>query len=302
MYKIGIVSCDKWINKIVEDNLLKNELINRGMDADIISWQQPLKSDYDILILRSVWGYQNEYEQFKKWLMSLKKENVKIVNDVDLIVNNIDKYKQFQILKNNNVSVVNTVFLEEIQRNEMTLDNISEIDSDLCVIKPSISGSGDNTYVFSKRNSLIEIPNSINTKEIYEKMHHLLEINNDCKIMVQPFVPEINNGEYSCIFIEGSLSHTMLRFPNIFHEKRKTYLVNNPPIEILNLAYAVEKISEFSGYLYMRVDIIIQDNVQKIMEVELAEPDLLTKYVDDDIIQKQIIKSLSTGIERRIIK
>ena len=41
MKKVGIVSCDKWIDKLEEDNNLKNALINLGIDAKIISWQQP---------------------------------------------------------------------------------------------------------------------------------------------------------------------------------------------------------------------------------------------------------------------
>ena len=42
MKKVGIVSCDKWIGKLEEDNNLKNALINLGIDANIISWQQSL--------------------------------------------------------------------------------------------------------------------------------------------------------------------------------------------------------------------------------------------------------------------
>ena len=65
MKKVGIVSCDKWIDKLEEDNNLKNALINLGIDAKIISWQQPLEEAYDLLVLKSVWGYQNFYKEFK---------------------------------------------------------------------------------------------------------------------------------------------------------------------------------------------------------------------------------------------
>ena len=64
MKKIGIVSCVKWIDKLEEDNNLKNALINLGIDAKIISWQQPLEEVYDLLVLRSVWGYQNFYKEY----------------------------------------------------------------------------------------------------------------------------------------------------------------------------------------------------------------------------------------------
>jgi len=128
----------------------------------------------------------------------------------------------------------------------------------------------------------------------------MLESNNDCKIMIQPFVSEINNGEYSCVFIEGELTHTMLRFPNIFHGKKKTYLVSLVPDSIIELARKVEKIPEFKNYLYMRVDMVLVDGIPKIMEVELAEPDLLTKYIDNVDVKTKVIKTLARKIERRV--
>lgn len=85
MKKVGIVSCDKWINKLEEDNNLKNELINLGIDAKIISWQQPLGENYDLLVLKSVWGYQNFYKEFKNWLLYVKNNNIQLVNGVDMV-------------------------------------------------------------------------------------------------------------------------------------------------------------------------------------------------------------------------
>ena len=149
MYRIGIISCDKWKNKIIEDILLKEELTSMGHNAEIISWQQPLNNNYDILILRSVWGYQNDYSNFKKWLISLNDKKIKIVNDVDLIINNIDKFRQFEILKKYNKSIIKTVFLKDYIADFQSLEEkINSIKSDLCVIKPSISGSGENTFLF----------------------------------------------------------------------------------------------------------------------------------------------------------
>lgn len=301
MYRIGIVSCDKWKNKIIEDILLKEELTSMGHNAEIISWQQPLNNTYDILILRSVWGYQNDYSNFKKWLISLNDKKIKIVNDVDLIINNIDKFKQFEILKKYNKSIIKTVFLKDYIADFQSLEEkINSIKSDLCVIKPSISGSGENTFLFSKTNKLIDIPNFIKKDEVLKKINIILEKNDDCRIMIQPYIKEINSGEYSCIFIDGNLSHVMLRFPNIFHEKKQPYIINEVPKCIMDLAMAIEKIPEYSNYLYMRVDIVIQNDIAKVMEVELAEPDLLTRYVDTYEKQNEIIKSLSEGLERRI--
>ena len=40
----------------------------------------------------------------------------------------------------------------------------------------------------------------------------------------------------------------------------------------------------------------------KIMEVELAEPDLLTKYIEDKNKQSDVIKTLARRLERRTMK
>ena len=91
----------------------------------------------------------------------------------------------------------------------------------------------------------------------------------------------------------------MLRFPAIFHKKIKTQLVTNVPPQILDLAKRVESINEYSGYLYMRVDMVLINGEAKIMEVELAEPDLLTKYIDDKKIQNSVVRTLSKRIKER---
>ena len=297
MKKVGIVSCDKWIDKLEEDNNLKNALINLGIDAKIISWQQPLEEKHDLLVLKSVWGYQNYYKEFKNWLLYVKNNNIPLANGVDMVLNNIMKNIQFNILEKNNVDFIDTIFIDQ---SKLLNKNIFDmLDDKSYVFKPTISGSGENTYLVTNSNDK-SIPNIIQKEDIVKIYNKLLDDNSDCKIMIQPFISEINNGEYSCIFIDGKLTHTMLRFPNIFHEKRRTYLVNDVPDSIIELARVVERIKDFNNYLYMRVDMVLVNGKAKIMEVELADPDLLTKYIDDSNVKSNVIKTFAKKIERRV--
>ena len=297
MKKVGIVSCDKWIGKLEEDNNLKNALINLGIDAKIISWQQPLEENYDLLVLKSVWGYQNFYKEFKNWLLYVKNNNIPLVNGVDMVLNNVMKDIQFNILEKNNVDFIDTIFLDQPK---LLNRNIFEmLDDKSYVFKPTISGSGENTYLVMNSNDK-SVPNTIQKEDIVKIYNKMLDDNSDCKIMIQPFISEINNGEYSCIFIDGELTHTMLRFPNIFHEKRRPYLVDDVPDSIIQLARVVERIKEFNNYLYMRVDMVLVNGKAKIMEVELADPDLLTKYIDDSNVKSNVIKTFAKKIERRV--
>lgn len=297
MKKVAIVSCDKWIGKLEEDNNLKNALINLGIDARIISWQQPLQEEYDLLILKSVWGYQNYYTDFKKWLLYIKTNNIPLFNNVDMVLSNIMKDIQFDILRKGNVDFIDTIFLQ--QSEVLNMNTFDMLGNNSYVIKPTISGSGENTYLINGSSDM-SVQNVIQKENIVEIYSKILDNNNDCKIMIQPFISEINNGEYSCIFIDGKLTHTMLRFPNIFHEKRRPYLVSEVPDVIIELAKRIEKIQEFNDYLYMRVDMVLIDGNAKIMEVELADPDLLTKYISNMDVKSNVIKTLAKSIERRI--
>ena len=297
MKKVGIVSCDKWIDKLEEDNNLKNALINLGIDAKIISWQQPLEEKHDLLVLKSVWGYQNYYKEFKNWLLYVKNNNIPLANGVDMVLNNIMKDIQFNILEKNNVDFIDTIFIDQ---SKLLNKNIFDmLDDKSYVFKPTISGSGENTYLVTNSNDK-SIPNTIQKEDIVKIYNKMLDDNSDCKIMIQPFISEINNGEYSCIFIDGELTHTMLRFPNIFHEKRRPYLVDDVPDSIIQLARVVERIKDFNNYLYMRVDMVLVNGKAKIMEVELADPDLLTKYIDDSNVKSNVIKTFAKKIERRV--
>ena len=176
MKKVGIVSCDKWIDKLEEDNNLKNALINLGIDAKIISWQQPLEEKYDLLVLKSVWGYQSYYKEFKNWLLYVRNNNIPLVNSVDMILNNIMKDIQFNILKKNNVDFIDTIFLNQL---DLLNRNIFEmLDDKSYVFKPTISGSGDNTYLVTNSNDKF-VPNTIKKDDAIKIYNKILDYNID---------------------------------------------------------------------------------------------------------------------------
>lgn len=288
MKNVGIVSCDKWMNKITEDLLLKQELINNNINARIISWEDTIDySNFDCLILRSAWGYQDKYSEFKEWLQMIQYKDVLLLNYPDIIINNIQKNKQFSILEKNNIPFITTSF---VYNEDDLLERLAS--NPLTVIKPIISGSGENTYLINQKD-LSNLKNILNgLKNVF--------IQDDNGIMIQPYFNGIENGEYACIFIDGINTHNMLRFPGVFSEKKRPIYLPSVPNCVEKIATDVSKLEEFSGYLYMRVDIVLQDGKPAIMEVELAEPDLLFKYIENEDVRDQGIKLLSKGIVRRI--
>lgn len=290
--KIGIVSCDKWQGKIKEDHLLERYLKDEGNDVKIISWEDSNFElmDYSALVVRSVWGYQNKYAEFKNWLLKIKKLGIPIFNNADIILNNIRKNKQFEILKTNNIPFIDTKFIYNME------DFYSCIsDNSLRVVKPIISGSGENTFIIDNKN----IKPTITLNQLEQICSKIL-LESDNGIMIQPFVESIENGEFSCVYIDGKNTHNMLRFPGIFTSKKKPIFLPNLPKQVSELSKKISLLEEYKDYLYMRVDIVMHNGAPLIMEVELADPDLLTKYIEDESIKKEAIKVLSKSINKRV--
>lgn len=291
MKKIAIVSSQKWAYKIKEDLFLKEQLSNYGIDAEIISWEDTDidYKKYDCLIIRSIWEYQEKYNEFKAWLNMLKSSNIKIFNTIDIITNNILKDRQFKILDDNGIPHIPTKFKKtdlDIFENNETF-----------VVKPIISGSGSNTFLVVAQAEMTK--NQINSSDTYAIYKNIIA-EEDNGIMIQPFVKNIENGEYACVFIDGENTHNMLRYPGIFSEKKSPKHLANIPIDVAELAKKVSNISEYSGYLYMRVDIIIYKDIPIIMEVELCDPDLMIKYIEDDELRLHVIDKFAKTISKRL--
>lgn len=270
--KIAIVSSDKHINKVKEDIMLKIELNKRLIDVDIISWQDKSVNYklYDFIIIRSVWGYQDHIDEFISWLNNLKKENVKVINDIDVIFSNYNKYVEFNILDKYNIPHIKTYFIEKEDINKIKdiYDKYKEI-----VIKPCISGSGNNTYIISNK----EYKNSIRLDEIRCKFENIFNDYNKY-LMVQPFIKEINNGEISVVVINKKISHSCIRYINVFNDINQIKILDKLDNDIIEIVNKCINIKEYDKALFMRIDLVKIGNEYKIMEVELIEPQLFLEY------------------------
>lgn len=293
MKRIAIVSCDKWKNKIEEDKLLQNVLIQSGYSADIISWEDQYVNydEYIALVLRSAWGYQNNYLEFKKWLNMIHQKKFLLLNNPELISNNIRKDKQFELLAKYEMPIIPTKFIYKLEDlfNDVKLDDIKAK-----VLKPIISGSGENTF-------LIDNSKSQNMDKIINSLKKIIK-SEDNGIMLQPYIREVQNGEFACVYIDGVNTHNMMRYPGIFTNKKKPLYLSSIPENVKSLADRVSKIEEYSNYLYMRIDIVLHNSKPMIMEVELAEPDLLFKFIPDEKLKNESMNQFAKKLISRIEK
>lgn len=272
--RIAIVSCDKWVGKVKEDELLKFELNKLLVDVDIISWQDKTVdySKYDAVVIRSLWGYQDYIEEFIEYLDKLKKDKVKVFNNVDILKDNLNKYEQFKILDKYEIPYIETFFLKKDELDKVS--KINEEHKDL-VVKPIISGSGNNTFVISDTME----KNNIKVEEVKERFNRVLnDVNN--YLMVQPFVREIDNGEISVVLIDNKVSHVVVRNTSIFNNKGSIMVVGLDTMDdkMRTIVNSCTKIKEYKDALYMRIDLVKIDDDYKVMELELVEPQLFLSF------------------------
>ena len=273
---VAIVSCLNYCNKISEDVALVECLKNIGVPGEVVSWDDESIDwgRYNIAVLRSAWGYHKKYDKFLNWLSLLDKRNIPLINNTDIVRCNTDKEIQFATLSKLKVPIIPYV-ISDSSFNFEKLYQIFNIKKLVC--KPTISASGDDTYVVNASGQKNNIQAN-NIKTIF----------NGRKFIVQPFVESVHNGEYALVFLNGEFSHAVIRFPGVFTDKKTVRYIpqTDIPKNIMNMALNVaEKIRCHFGEnpVYARYDMVNEG----VMEIELAEPDLMTRNIPVD--QKQLV-------------
>lgn len=267
---VNVVSCNEYKNKIKEDLILQKYLLDAGYKVKISSWEE---EDYaDVNIIRSVWGYHKKVNEFLNFVNSNNTINNKV-----LIADNIDKQKQFALLKLNDVQPVDTLFLNNI--NEL------KYKGEKLVVKPIVSASGDNTFIIENEQDL-------------QKVAHL---NN---IMVQPFIDGISEGEISVIAINRVVKYAIRRFPGVFQEYKKEEFISRFTLdkEINDIVKKILIIEEYKKAVIMRMDFVHTPQGYRVMEVELVDPDLFIETIPDEHLKKDVYEDLVHSVEKYLSK
>lgn len=296
--RIAIVSCLKWKNKVTDDMNIKYYLNKRGIGVDIVAYEEKINfSKYDALIIRSIWGFQKNKNMFDEFLECAKLNNVKIFNSIDIIKNNYDKKTQFKLMDKYNINHVETVF---VSKSDLNYENIMKIwrnkfgSYDKLVIKPTVSESGSDTYIISDKETG---PNIFSANDICLKYNN---INYD--LMIQPFIEEIKNGEYSLVCFNSAFSHAIIRKVSVFNNSSSINYIENNKLdnELLDLVLKANNIVEYKENLYMRIDVIKHEEKYMVMELELLDPQLFINSISNRKIRHQTIEKLTENIINRI--
>ena len=291
MKKITIASYTPYL-KDVDDAILKKYLCYVGADVEIVSWDN---KDYewtkrDLILIRSTWDYHERLKEYVEWLDYLKKNHVKTFNDVDIIKNNIFKEKQIQWLKEQNIEhfdceVFSLNDFEGMKKPEKTLKETIKkylpnyYGNSLFVLKPTVSARSNNTYLIDPF-GLNQDENAHVTNNYEEIFKQLLNRFSDRGIILQVYAEGIKDGEYGMVFLNGKLVQSVRKMPGKLYGKKEKESVESLPEGLIDFAYGVVRKLPSDKVLIARVDAVIEEGIPKIMELELAEPNIYIRETD----------------------
>ncbi len=265
--KVAFLSTDNLENFFTYDKLLFEPMKKIGWMAEEISWknEEVNWNDYNSVIVRSTWDYQNDSEKFLNVLEKINNSSAYLENNLDLMRWNMNKNYLYD-LENKGIRIVETIWEKSFNPNT-AFQYFDKLKSDEIIIKPNISANADNTFRLTR-------------EKLIEKLHDLEKIFADREFMVQPFMQNIvDEGEYSLFFFNGEFSHCVLKKP-----KEKDFRVQEehggkfksvvPSEQQKTIGKnIIDKLAVLP--LYGRTDLVrTVDNDFALMELELIEPSL----------------------------
>lgn len=273
-------------NVFYEDDLVKQALINEGLNVIRLSWDD---ANFDwsttkSVLFRTTWDYFDRFNEFSKWLDKVSTKTT-LFNSKNIIYWNIDKH-YLQDLKNNGVTIAETYFIEK--NTETSLTQLHEkLGWSETVLKPCVSGGAWHTYKLNKANL-----------ERHEAVFsELLKTNS---MMLSPFQHNIvEKGEVSMMVFNGEFTHAILKVakPGDFRVQDDwggTVHKYIPTAKEIEFAESVVKACpEFP--IYARVDIFTDNHGNlAVLELELIEPELWFRYYPKaaNVLAKAISKQL----------
>ncbi|WP_032094653.1 MULTISPECIES: ATP-grasp domain-containing protein [unclassified Alteromonas] len=287
MSQIVFLSTDNLDDFFVYDELLIPHFEDIGWSVETISWhEQNVNWDqYDYVIVRSTWDYQQHPDTFLNTLEIINKSSAILLNPLELMSWNIEK-QYLKDLAGAGIPIVDTRWGERFApqdiHNALARFNTKEV-----VIKPTLSANADDTFRVCSSN-------------IADVMPSLLTTFAARRYMIQPFLSSVvEEGEYSLFYFGGCYSHAILKVPQqgdfrVQEEHGGQLLAVEANIAQQEIAQrALEAMP--AQALYARVDLVRQENEWAIMELELIEPSLYFNL--DTSSPARFVKALSTFSE-----
>jgi glutathione synthase/RimK-type ligase-like ATP-grasp enzyme len=211
------------------------------------------------------WGYYERADEWFAFLDWLERERLPVINPAPLLKWNSDK-KYLAELGARGIPTVPTMPVEQLE--DRHLDEArTRFGTEQLIVKPPVSGGAFETFRLGAGDG---VPDSVRGR----------------RMVIQPFIRAIADGEYSLILFDGRLSHSVVKRPaagdfRVQPQHGGLTEICDPPAGAHELAEAALAAAPAEA-TYARVDIIRDDAGQlAIMELELIEPALFLHLVPE---------------------
>lgn len=266
MHRVAFLSTDNLEDFFVYDDLLIPYFEQKGWNAESVSWRKEGVNwaEYDAVIVRSTWDYQNDPDAFVDCLKRIKDSGTRLENPLGLMLWNLEK-TYLQDLERRGVDVIPTHWLTHWDDKSVRAQ-FARFGTDNLIIKPVLSANADDTF-------------RVDQSVLSTKHADFSRLFSQRGLMVQPFIDEVvGEGEYSLFYFNGALSHAILKQPaegdfRVQEEHGGRLSLVQPDQDAVSAAEAALKAMPDTA-LYARVDLIRYKNTWRVMELELIEPSL----------------------------
>jgi glutathione synthase/RimK-type ligase-like ATP-grasp enzyme len=292
--KIGFLACEGTLpgsprrradahEHDLQVNALEPALAERGHTLAVIDWRAPMEAfdDIPLLLLGTVWDYQDNEVEFLAKLDALEAAGITICNSPETLRWNIDK-NYLARLAGLGAATIPTIWVEEPTARDIT-SALEKFQSDSVVVKRQVGAGAEGQSIFRRADALD--PNWSMSRAA----------------MIQPFQPAIQSeGEYSFVFVDGEFSHCTLkraasgdyRIQSLYGGTEQKI---DPPATDKDSAAQIINLLPLPTPLYARIDMVRGNEGQLLlMEAELIEPYLYPEQ------GPELGPRMANGIEKRL--
>lgn len=260
---VALVTYEKLPTLIEDDQLLVKALAEIGIEGRAAIWSDEniAWDSFDALVIRSPWDYFVRPVEFRRWLDARIASGVTLMNPGEVLRWNFDKAYLGE-LGAKGVELVPTIVVPKGARPDVAALARARGWDDV-VVKPTISGGAYLTHRFRVADAAKYAGEIAKTLE-------------DRGLLIQPFLPEIADGELSLLFFDGVFSHAVRkRAAAGDYRVQFQYGGTNEDAEVT--AELVEGARRClaaapAETVYGRVDGVVREGRFLLMELEIFEP------------------------------
>ena len=265
-----------------DDRLLRDALVARGAQVEARPWDARADwASYHRIVLRSCWNFHHRPAEFLLWIDEVKENHDgSLRNSPALVQWSVDK-RYLLDLDAGGIAIVPTIWVSAAEGSAAPdLDALIAAQewNEGAVVKPAISATAHQTWLVEPRRA-----------SEHEARFEALLAASPSGVMVQRFLPEIRDGEWSLIFFGGEFSHAVVKRPadgdfRVQHDFGGTVERREPEPSLIEDARSVlHAAARATGtrveeILYARVDGIVRDAKLLLMELEVIEPTLFFSH------------------------